>query len=44
MAQPLPVGKGKPEDAEPPRVPGASARRAWSENQPSRRRERFCSA
>jgi hypothetical protein len=31
----LPVGKGKPEDAEMRSVPGASARRAWSGNHSS---------
>ncbi len=36
--QPLPVGKGKPEDAEPRSVPGASSRCAWSWNRPSRAR------
>jgi hypothetical protein len=33
--QPLPVGKGKAEDAEMRRVPGASSRCAWSWHQPS---------
>jgi energy-coupling factor transporter ATP-binding protein EcfA2 len=33
--QSLPVGKGKPEDAEMRRVPGGSSRRAWSWKQPS---------